>query len=452
MPDQSSASTKRSSDQESIDLAGFVNSVPPPLTITLVRLSPHITWIRRIIEITSWKSSWQESWLLIAVWWALCLLVGIGKQYVSSFFGRVHTSLTRSRIRHVIPVLVVVALAWLRWRSRSVSPPPPVTGKHIHLIVSDLTRIQELAPAHRNVPLPPLPVLLRVTAVLYVPYSILVFLVRLRVIIAVTGTFILTWNAPWAVAAREGLWGSAWLRWSVYHLWSFISGQPLPPPSQSYPVAAKSKTKADPKANETAVAPAEPMRFLFTIFENQRWWMGLDWTAALLPQERPAWATSSEEPISPPSAFVLPPPTTVYLPHEKSRAKHAATWTWEEDEWRVLRKLEGSSTSRVERPLPSLKEEVPSNRLLKAAGMMKDAKDAAQPNHEKKDKEKEEEEHSESDEPLTDADGWIYADNKWEGSSGRAGMGKVCTARVLLPSHESNVISYSTRDIGGGHG
>jgi len=29
--------------------------------------------------------------------------------------------------------------------------------------------------------------------------------------------------------------------------------------------------------------------FRFEIQENQRWWMGLDWTSALLPQERPSW-------------------------------------------------------------------------------------------------------------------------------------------------------------------
>ena len=333
--------------------------------------------------------------------------------------------------RHIIPVLVVAALISLKWRSHPTLQQPPVTGNHIHLILSNLARIQELAPTHRNITLPPFPVLLRVTAALYVPYSILVYLVRLRVIIAVTGTVILTWKAPWAITAREVLWASAWVRWSLYHLWSFISGQPLPPPSQSYPVAMKSTAKAGSKADPTTVTPVESVRFLFTIYENQRWWMGLDWTAALLPQERPAWSTSSEEPISPPSAFILPPPTTVYLPHEKGRAKRTATWTWEEDEWRVLRKLEGSSTSRIERPLPSLKEEVPSNRLLKAAGMMKDAKDAL-PHHEKKDKETEDE-GSESDEALTDNDGWIYADNKWEGGSGKGGMGKVSNVSVLLP-------------------
>jgi len=447
MPDQSSASAKKRSDQETIDLAGFVSSVPSPLTITLVRLSPNITWTRRTIEILSWKSSWEESWLLIAAWWALCLLVGIGKQCVPSFFGRVLT--LTSYTRHIIPVLVVVGLALLKWRSRSIPQRPPVTGNHIHLIISDLARIQELAPKHRNITLPPLPVLLRVTAALYVPYSILVYVVRLRVIIAVTGTIILTWKAPWAVTAREGLWASAWVRWPLYYIWSFISGQPLPPPSQSYPVAVESNAKVDSKTDVTTVTPVEPVRFLFTIYENQRWWMGLDWTAALLPQERPAWSTSSEEPISPPSAFILPPPTTVYLPHEQGRAKRTATWTWEEDEWRVLRKLEGSSTSRIERPLPSLKEEVPSNRLLKAAGMMKDAKDVP-PNHEKKDKEQEEE-SSESDETLTDNDGWIYADNKWEGGSGNGGMGKV-SAVFAASSCGPNVVSYSTRGTGGGHG
>ena len=349
-------------------------------------------------------------------------------------------------------MLVAVALAWLKWRSRSVSQSSPVTGSHIHLIISDLTKIQELVPPRRQVALPPLSVLLRVTAVLYIPYSILVFLVRLRVIIAVTGTVILTWRAPWAMTARESLWGSTWFRWSVYYLWSFISGQPLPPISQPYPTTAKSTTKINSKPNGTEISPVEPVRFLFTIHENQRWWMGLDWTAALLPQERPAWSTALEEPISPPSAFVLPPPTTVYLPHEKGRAKHIATWTWEEDEWRVLRRLEGSSTSRVERPLPSLKEEVTSNRLLKAAGMMKDAKDIVHQNHEKKDKEKGEEDQPGSHELLTDADGWIYADNKWEGSSGKEGMGKVCSARAFLPTREPNMISYSTHGIGGGHG
>jgi hypothetical protein len=50
-----------------------------------------------------------------------------------------------------------------------------------------------------------------------------------------------------------------------------------------------------------------------------------------------------------------------------------------------------------------------------------------------KDKEKEEGERPEPDEPLTDTDGWIYAGNRWEGSSGKGGMGKVRIAFGLFP-------------------
>jgi hypothetical protein len=32
-----------------------------------------------------------------------------------------------------------------------------------------------------------------------------------------------------------------------------------------------------------------PIYFRFEVHENHRWWMGLDWTSALLPQERPSW-------------------------------------------------------------------------------------------------------------------------------------------------------------------
>lgn len=29
--------------------------------------------------------------------------------------------------------------------------------------------------------------------------------------------------------------------------------------------------------------------FKFVLYENQRWWLGLDWTTNLFPNERPAW-------------------------------------------------------------------------------------------------------------------------------------------------------------------
>ena len=54
-------------------LLEFVNIVPSPLTTLLVGLGPSASGARRIIEVISWKSSWEESWLAIAAWWSVCL-------------------------------------------------------------------------------------------------------------------------------------------------------------------------------------------------------------------------------------------------------------------------------------------------------------------------------------------------------------------------------------------
>jgi len=60
----------------------FLNTLPSPLTTALVGLAPHISRTRRLAQIVSWKSSWEESWIVLALWWALCLLAEIGLRCV----------------------------------------------------------------------------------------------------------------------------------------------------------------------------------------------------------------------------------------------------------------------------------------------------------------------------------------------------------------------------------
>lgn len=60
----------------------FLNSVPPPLVSVLVGLGPFIAAIRHVVDIVSWKASWEESWLALALWWAACLLGDVALRYV----------------------------------------------------------------------------------------------------------------------------------------------------------------------------------------------------------------------------------------------------------------------------------------------------------------------------------------------------------------------------------
>lgn len=133
--------------------------------------------------------------------------------------------------------------------------------------------------------------------------------------------------------------------------------------------------------------------------------------------------------------------------------KRTARWRWAEPEWRVVVHKEGEPAARVERPLP--KEEPPNTtasgaaRMLRAAGKMREGSTGGSPERPKdKDKENDEgeyhvggEDEDEEEEVFTDPDGWVYADNKWEGASAKGGMGKVCFSYIHCTLFDETVIA-----------
>ena len=252
----------------------------------------------------------------------------------------------------------------------------------------------------------------------------------------------------------------------------FISG------SYSVPLAFSKLKAGATRAEPEPEKKVKHHRFLFTILENQRWWVGIDWTAALLPSERPSWCAPTtaaslaqaaagnhvhnpamHPALPPPSSFPLPHSTSVILPSPTGTGyvKHIAKWKWEDgSEWEVVVHKEGEPASKRFRP-PSISkspqtggtgasapepEEGIRSRFLKGQlsklniGAVTSSPPLSSPaplaestvvegDEEKVDG------MSEDDENLvTDPEGWIYGDNKWESLSGKNAMGKVCCFRL----------------------
>ncbi|KAJ7497143.1 integral peroxisomal membrane peroxin-domain-containing protein [Mycena latifolia] len=366
-----------------------------PVTALLASLAPSIHRVRRAVEIPAWSASY-DAFLLIAVWWAAVLAA-------------------EPTLRYFFPLACLSTLALASWSARS-RPAAPLASEHtLQAAVADLAAIDALLPAFPvfSSSLVAPTTLLRASLVLYVPYLVLTHFVRLRVLVAIAGTVLLAWRAPWALALRRSLWRTAWFRWAVYRLVAAATGQPLPQSALSAAAAA-------------APTPTKSLRFLFTVYENQRWWMGLDWTAALLPAERPSWCSKTHNPVAPPNAFVLPDDTTLYLPASdgKGRVKRCARWAWEEHEWRVIVRTDAAAAlTRVEKPLPSDKDENP-GLLLKAAVKMRESSTHPPPADESDADKASAHAEEEEEELVTDEDGWVYGDNKWEKPSAKGGMGK----------------------------
>lgn len=347
-------------------------------------------------------------------------------------------------------LVAFAALSYLWLSTYTPSPFNPATEQSLQATVIDLSTIRALVPSlPKPPPLPPKK-LARVTAIIYVPFLLATFFLRLRVIVAACGSLLIIYRAPWARTIRAALWRSAWSRRGIFKAWVLLSGE-----KSSAKVLYSS---AYPKGDEFGQA----VRFLITVYENQRWWVGLDWTAALLPGERPSWSSATQEPLSPPSAFNLPPTTYVYMDDGKGGTmKRTATWSWDEDEWKVLVKKELRGVKRVEKELPSLKDDTTTN--ANKAGRMKQKiyeagtklmtpsegsngeveavdtshNEAGQSNHSLDDRALD----IDTEELLTDNDGWVYGDNKWKMAGGSGGLGKVRFCKKLtLRLNEAHLI------------
>ena len=151
----------------------------------------------------------------------------------------------------------------------------------------------------------------------YCVYVIIVFTLSPSVIFGILGSLVITWRASWAVTIRNVLLSNGWVTYAARHAWHVITGSPLPVElSRRDPIAKITATATTSASIPPGVPPASSLSFKFTVHENQRWWMGIDWTAALLPNERASWTSSlpALRPLPPPMNIPLPPTKAVYLP------------------------------------------------------------------------------------------------------------------------------------------
>ncbi|CAG8682324.1 7223_t:CDS:2, partial [Acaulospora colombiana] len=266
---------------------------------------------------------------------------------------------------------------------------------------------------------------LRMLGMLLPVYITLTFWIPFRVLVAITGAMLLTYRAPWAVTTRRILFRSAYVRAAWRYVVSWLSGtQPLPiflsKPSPSGKDAVKAADKGLAKSTSHA--------FLFTILENQRWWV-----ASTTKNPNPQGQQQQQQfvPVPPPATFPLPPTTSVVLPSStgKGFVRRTARWEWEENsEWEVIVHKEGDTVKKMRATVKSPTEEAKSGILGKNADKLTLTQSPTNSSfHHPEDPSHPPGSQSSGtggDHEFTDQEGWIYGDNKWENPAGKGGMGK----------------------------
>lgn len=92
------------------------------------------------------------------------------------------------------------------------------------------------------------------------------------------------------------------------------------------------------------------MIFQFEVYENQRWWLGVNWTTNMMPSERGPWTDNQLKAIPSKEEFELPEPTlkTVTISKEGKEVERTINkvWSWADGDWWV--DMTGEITGKVD--------------------------------------------------------------------------------------------------------
>ncbi|KAK2602023.1 hypothetical protein QQS21_004449 [Conoideocrella luteorostrata] len=128
-----------------------------------------------------------------------------------------------------------------------------------------------------------------------------------RRVVLVFGTIVLTWHARPMRVTRTLLWRSSLVRRSAAAITGLRFDRPIKTGYKLAAEAAKGQAKASGGAiHKKGQNKGSGVKFTFIIYENQRRWVGLGWTASLFAYERPAWTDEHNNPVPSKDDFELP--------------------------------------------------------------------------------------------------------------------------------------------------
>ncbi|CAG8482491.1 2349_t:CDS:2 [Acaulospora colombiana] len=179
------------------------------------------------------------------------------------------------------------------------------------------------------------------------PFWVLInWFIPLTWIFIITVTSFLVWNSPWLRVIRSVLMQSPLFRGIISFILGFMSGGGLKRQGGRFSVGDLIRRAMDQQKKlalkRTSIKDntktTTDLIFKFVLYENQRWWLGLDWTSNLFPNERPAWSDEYQEPTNNKDSFQLPPPTTNYIPTTEdpnALIQKTMEWQWTDPEWAI---------------------------------------------------------------------------------------------------------------------
>ncbi|KAF3926856.1 hypothetical protein ABW20_dc0103543 [Dactylellina cionopaga] len=337
---KSPAPSERAAYHQVFQKSPLLVSTPPQVTKALSQIYPYAKFANQAAGLLTWTTEdpW-ESFLLVASFWAVTLYGDLVIRWLGNvlvvlvlalgMFARnygkkeEHPSLddildTLQLLAARLTILTEPFSSLAAFLSVGQSPTTATMGP---TLITLFIRILFVSPVWIGLCMPPFHIITSRRVVMFV------------------GTTFFSWHSRPARVTRTILWRSAMVRDICERITGLnltpqeVQPPPLPPRNPqgrkgsedklshkrtpSSVVASHFKNKSSPLGNLNQHRGTAPgVRFTFSIYENQRRWLGVGWTSSLFAYERPAWTDEHLSACPPMEEFQLP------------EAKNGMKWQW----------------------------------------------------------------------------------------------------------------------------
>lgn len=220
---------------------------------------------------------------------------------------------------HLLVVAAIGGYVYLDKKIQSEQKTHPTLDAIVHTLSNVTSRINLFLSPIRGLSLNTQDVtrLLFTTLFLTPIYTtIAFFIVSPRIIIMITGVIILTYHSVYARVTRAVLWRSRTVRLLTFYLTGLdFSGSKF---------HADSTSKLSKSVLGVQSTDGKPVRFTYVLYENQRRWLGIGWTANLLAYERAPWSDEFLNESTAPDVFKLPEDDNL-----------GVEWRWVDKTWKL---------------------------------------------------------------------------------------------------------------------
>ncbi|KAK6454665.1 integral peroxisomal membrane peroxin-domain-containing protein [Scheffersomyces xylosifermentans] len=307
----------------------LLSSTPPTVAKALIKAYPYLLIINKLLSVATWTN--DDYWINVVIISVYSLVILYFESLIV-WFG------------HIIIVGIITMYAFLNNRIVEETNLHPTLDDVVQALTATCIKADMLLNPITSLSLTAYDIkrLLFTTIFLTPIYLIVTFLlIKPRVIILISGIFVLTYHSSYSRVTRTIIWKIKLARLLVFYLTGLDFSQAK---NSSLFAAAFAKVQKNSGLDSKSSGTNKPVRFTYVIYENQRRWLGIGWTSNLLSYERTPWTDEFLNESSSIETFKLPNTSDENNPYESSSKISGATWRWVDKTWRLDSTNDGAIT------------------------------------------------------------------------------------------------------------